>query len=94
MILVDSSVWIDYFIGRDTRQTSTLDKTLGRQAIAIGDLIMVEVLQGFRSDGDYRTARRLLRELTVFDLLGRDRIFQSAENFRALRKGHHHTQDC
>ncbi|GAB5497724.1 MAG: PIN domain nuclease [Pseudohongiellaceae bacterium] len=86
MILVDSSVWIDYFIGRDTRQTSTLDETLGRQAIAIGDLIMVEVLQGFRSDGDYRTARRLLRELTVFDLLGRDRIFQSAENFRALRK--------
>ena len=86
MILVDSSVWIDYFTGRDTPQTTTLDDTLGKRTVAIGDLIMVEILQGFRSDRDYRTARKLLKELVQFDLLGRDMAIKSAEHFRTLRK--------
>lgn|SRR5690606_18787125 len=86
MILVDSSVWIDYFNGNDSRQAETLDKTLGVQAVAIGDLILTEVLQGFRLDPDYRTAKKFLNELTVFELLGKDMAIKSAENFRALRK--------
>ena len=86
MILVDSSVWIDYFTGRDTPQTTALDDTLGKRTIATGDLIMVEILQGFRSDRDYRTASRLLNELVQFDLLGRDMAIKSAEHFRTLRK--------
>jgi predicted nucleic acid-binding protein len=86
VILVDSSVWIDYFTGRDTPQTTALDDTLGKRTIATGDLIMVEILQGFRSDRDYRTASRLLNELVQFDLLGRDMAIKSAEHFRTLRK--------
>jgi len=86
MILVDSSVWIDYFSGNDTKQAETLDKTLGVQTVAIGDLILTEVLQGFRLDQDYKTAKKILSELTVFDLLGKDMAIKSAENFRKLRK--------
>lgn len=54
MIIVDSSVWIDYFNGAVTFQTNTLDDLLSRQLIAIGDLILTEVLQGFRDDKDYQ----------------------------------------
>ena len=50
MILVDSSVWIDYFKGTITPQTEMLDRLLGREPLAIGDLILTEVLQGF-ADG-------------------------------------------
>jgi predicted nucleic acid-binding protein len=60
MILVDSSVWIDYSNGRETPETNKLDSLLGVEPLAIGDLILTEVLQGFRSDSDYRTANKLL----------------------------------
>ncbi|HYE37630.1 type II toxin-antitoxin system VapC family toxin [Methylocaldum sp.] len=86
MIVVDSSVWIDYFNGIDTPQTATLDELLGVEPLAIGDLILTEVLQGFRQDADFRTAKRLLMSLTVYDLLGTEQALKSAENFRALRK--------
>jgi len=62
MILVDSSVWIDYFNGKDTSQTSKLDKLLGVELLGIGDIILTEVLQGFRTDADYRIAKKMLRE--------------------------------
>jgi predicted nucleic acid-binding protein len=86
MILVDSSVWIDYFNGQETPQTHKLDTLLGVEPIGIGDLILAEVLQGFRSDADYQTAQRLLLSLSVFDILGKDLAVKSANNFRALRK--------
>ncbi len=86
MILVDSSVWIDYFTGVDNKKSDTLDKTLGVRSVAIGDLILTEVLQGFRLDKDYKTAKALFDGLTVFDLLGKDMALKSAENFRTLRK--------
>jgi predicted nucleic acid-binding protein len=86
MILVDSSVWIDYFTGVDNKQTDTLDKTLGSRPVVVGDLILTEVLQGFRLDKDYQSAKALFDGLTVFDLLGKDMVLKSAENFRALRK--------
>jgi len=86
VILVDSSVWIDFFNGTDTPEAATLDRTLGVQPVAIGDLILTEVLQGFRSDEDYQTAKGLMASLTVFDLLGQNMAIKSAENFRYLRK--------
>lgn len=86
MILVDSSVWIDYFLGRDTPQVEILDRSLGVRAIGVGDLVLTEVLQGFRDDKDYRIARLIMDELTVFDMLGKDLAIKSAENFRKLRK--------
>ena len=86
MILVDSGVWIDYFTGIDNKQTAILDKTLGVQSVAAGDLILAEVLQGFRHDRDYRTAKALFDNVTIFEMLGRDMAIRSVENFRTLHK--------
>jgi predicted nucleic acid-binding protein len=86
MIVVDSSVWIDYFSGADTSQAEKLDRTLGIKPVAIGDLILTEVLQGFRHDKDYKAARSVFDDVTIFDMLGMQMAIKSAENFRALRK--------
>ena len=86
MILVDSSVWIDYFNGKSSQETDQLDALLGVEPVAIGDLILSEVLQGFRNDRDYATAKELLTGLTVYDMLGAARAVQVADNYRALRK--------
>ncbi|PLW83232.1 VapC toxin family PIN domain ribonuclease [Kineobactrum sediminis] len=86
MIIVDSSVWIDYFSGAYGPQTDRLDNTLGIKPVAIGDLILTEVLQGFRHDKDYRAARKVFEDVAIFDMLGRQMAIKSAENFRALRK--------
>jgi predicted nucleic acid-binding protein len=86
MILVDSSVWIDYFNGLDTPQTDKLDALLGIEPLGIGDLILTEVLQGFRADKDYETAKRLLTSLNFFDMLGMELAIKSADHFRYLRK--------
>lgn len=86
MILVDSSVWIDYFNGNDTDEVKKLDLYLGTYSIAIGDIILTEVLQGFKNDQDYQTAKMLLTSLRVYSLLGVDLAIKSAENYRFLRK--------
>lgn len=85
MILVDSSVWIDYFRGTRTVQTDKLDSLLGNEPLAIGNLILTEVLQGFGSDRDFNEAKRLLTSLVVVDLGGLDIAVQAAKNYRALR---------
>ena len=86
MIIVDSSVWIDYFNGVDTPQTNKLDEILGIKSIGIGDIILTEVLPGFRSDQDYRAAKKILRSLDMFEMLGSEIAIKSADNFRFLRK--------
>jgi hypothetical protein len=86
VILVDSSVWIDYFRGTITPQTEKLDALLGRQPLAIGDLMLVEVLQGFDGERDFQEARKLLTALTVVELGGQEIAIQAAKNFRALRR--------
>lgn len=85
MILVDSSVWIDYFRGTSTPQTDKLDALLGTEPIAIGDLILAEVLQGFASERDFNQALKLMTVLEVVNLAGRDIAIQAARNFRQLR---------
>lgn len=85
MILVDSSVWIDYFRGTATPQAEKLDSLLGTEPVATGDLILTEVLQGFVSDRDFKQAKKLLTSLDVVNLAGRDIAIQAAKNFRALR---------
>jgi predicted nucleic acid-binding protein len=86
LILVDSSVWIDYFKGTITAQTEMLDKLLGQQPLAIGDLILTEVLEGFDNERDFHDARRTLLSLTVVEFGGQEIAIQAAKNFRALRR--------
>ena len=85
MILVDSSVWVDYFRGAATREAHRLDSLLGVEPLATGDLILTEVLQGFVSDRDFNQAKRLLTSLVVVDLAGQRLAIQAARNFRTLR---------
>ena len=86
MIVVDSSVWIDYFTGKRTSEVEQLDSLLGEELVAIGDLMLVEVLQGFRSDKDFRKARDLLQTLSIVNMLNTAIALKSAANFRVLRK--------
>jgi len=84
VILVDSSVWIDYFRGIATPETEKLDTLLGMEPLATGDLILTEVLQGFGSDRQFKQARKLLTSLVVVELGGQDIAIQAAKNFRTL----------
>ena len=86
MIFADSSVWIDYFNGKDSVETKFLDTAMGTDTICLGDIILAEVLQGFRNDADYRQARELLTSLPVYQMLSPEVAITSAENYRKLRK--------
>ena len=86
MILVDSSVWIDFFNGVRTETTDYLDAALSDDQILVGDLILAEVLQGFRSDRDYRIAESLLMALTIVPMMNLERALSSVRNYRRLRK--------
>jgi predicted nucleic acid-binding protein len=67
MILVDTSVWIDYFNGRNNLHTDALDDAIASGIVAIGDLILLEILQGFRDDHAYRQAKRYLATLDNYN---------------------------
>jgi predicted nucleic acid-binding protein len=86
MLLVDSSVWIDYFNGAVTPQTDYLHAALGRREIVVGDISLAEVLQGFRSDADFETARGALGRFQQVQMLDTELAVQSARHDRALRR--------
>ena len=86
MILVDSSVWINYFNGKINPQTDCLDSALGKKIIIVGDIILVEVLQGFNNDRDFQKAKELLSNFQLMEMLGRELAIKSAENYRLLKK--------
>lgn len=85
MILVDSSVWIDYFRSADTPQVAMLDSYLGRTQIAVGDLIAAEVLQGVRDEKEFKWVKRVFDTFTRLDLCGYDLAIKASENYRLLR---------
>ena len=85
MILVDTSVWIDYFNGVRNWQTETLDTALTEEWILTGDLILAEVLQGFDQDGHFHKARQALDSLECARLGGKPLAVEAASHFRFLR---------
>jgi hypothetical protein len=89
LILVDSTVWIDYFNGVATPQTDKLDHLLATEPLAIGDLILTEVLQGFASEQEFNRARRLLTSLTVVHLGARKLRSRPQETFGFAQGGLH-----
>ncbi len=86
MILVDTSVWIDYFNGNENNKTNTLDSALIDGTVAIGDIIFLEILQGFRHDKDYNKAEKTLSSLDMYEMFGSSMVSKCANNYRALRK--------
>lgn len=85
MILVDSSVWIDYFRGIATPQADRLDSLLGREPLLVGDLILAEILQGISADREFDRVRRLLLTMDVIVIGGAEVAIDAARHFRHLR---------
>ncbi|HYN61613.1 MAG TPA: PIN domain nuclease [Rubrivivax sp.] len=85
MILVDSSVWIDYFRAADTPQAALLDSYLGRSRVAVGDLIAAEVLQGVGDEREFKLVKKTLDAFEHVDLVGYDLAIRASENYRLLR---------
>jgi len=79
MILVDTGVWIDYFNGVDNFHTTTLDLGLIEGRVAIGDIIFLEILQGFRKDSDYKNTKTRLSRLEQYEMFGRRMVNNCAE---------------
>jgi predicted nucleic acid-binding protein len=86
VILVDTSVWIDYFNGVESLHTNALDSALEEGTVAIGDLIFLEILQGFKNDRDFKRAREVLETLDQYEMFGHIMALKCAENYRTLRK--------
>lgn len=86
MIVVDSSVWIDYFNGKKTTKTDWLYSALGNMPIIIGDLILTEVLQGFQKEKDFKTAKDLLLCFPFMTMTGKELAVESAINYKLLRR--------
>jgi hypothetical protein len=86
MLLVDSTVWIDYFNGRRTAHTDYLDRILTSEIILVGDLILAEVLQGFRSQAEFELAKQALLRFTQVSLVSTALAVKSAHNYRSLRQ--------
>jgi len=85
VILVDTSVWIDYFNGIENKQTESLDQILSEQSVLLGDIILTEILQGFDSDKEFRLAKQALDPLDCIHLGGKSLAIKAASNFRFLR---------
>jgi predicted nucleic acid-binding protein len=86
MMVVHTSVWIDFFNGTASREASILDYYLDKQQIIIGDLILVELLQGFRHSQELRRAQTLLECLEYQDMSNKTLAYQSAQYYRSLRQ--------
>lgn len=86
MLVVDSTVWVDYFNGVKNQQTDYLYQIANKTPILIGDLILAEVLQGFRDDTDFETARRIFGKFMQVEMVNPGLAVQSARNYRLLRR--------
>lgn len=86
MIVVDSSVWIDFLNGRKAPHVARLQAILGNEEIIVGDLMLCEVLQGLASERATRQVEGLLRRFEIVPMAGETIAVAAARNFRSLRK--------
>jgi predicted nucleic acid-binding protein len=97
MVIVDTTVWVDYFQGAKNPETEWLNAELDRQRLGLTDIILWEVLQGVRDDVVGKEVERRLLNLEVFETGGVAVAREAARNYRALRsRGHtvRKTIDC
>jgi predicted nucleic acid-binding protein len=85
VILVDSSVWIDFFRGTANPQSKKLNLLLGSGQVLVGDLVLTEVLQGFQYDHEFKRALRIMTRLPGVELGGPQIAIRAAQRYRALR---------
>ena len=97
MVIVDTTVWVDYLKGANTPQAEWLELEMGRQRLGLTDLILCEVLQGVRGERRFADVCRELLKYEIFTTGGTELAIAAARNYRALRaKGYtvHRTIDC
>ncbi len=97
MVIVDTTVWIDYLRGIQNKQTDYFDRELSRQRFGLTDLILCETLQGIEDERDFARVLRQLRKFELFETGGEGLAIESASNFRRLlQRGHtvRKTIDC
>ena len=85
MVMIDTSVWIDYFSGKDSSKTNQLNYLLKNELICIGDIILLEVLQGIRFDKEFERVSKLFQNLITFNVLNTEIAYKAAQNYRFLR---------
>jgi predicted nucleic acid-binding protein len=85
MVIVDTTVWVDYLRGTATPQTGWLDRELVHQRLGLPDLVLCEVLQGVGSESEATRVLRALTRFEVFETGGTDLAIQAARNYRILR---------
>ena len=86
MIAVDTSVWIDFFNGRDTSHVRRLNALLGTEEVVVGDLMLCEVLQGLNSEQTARLVEGVLCRFDIVPMAGETIAIAAASNFRSLRR--------
>lgn len=86
MVIVDTTVWIDYLGDVNNNQTKWLIRELGRQPIGLTDIILCEVLQGIRNDEAFAGIRHDLEKFHIFDTGGSELAIAAAQNYRRLRQ--------
>jgi len=86
MIFLDSTVLIDYFNDNDAWQVEVLDSILGKELVVIGDYVLAEILQGFKKDKEYQSAKTVLLSFPCYNIGGKNNAIKSADNYRILRK--------
>ena len=86
MVIVDTTVWIDYFGGRSNLETAWFDRALKQQRLGLTDLILCEVLQGIRDQSTFKQVRDELLKFEVFPTGGPGLAIEAAQNYRILRE--------
>ena len=86
MLVVDSTVWVDYFNGIENLHTDYLHRIVEQRPILVGDLILAEVLQGFREEDDFEQAHQALSKFLQVEMANPVLALQSAYNYRLLRR--------
>lgn len=97
MVIIDTTVWIDYLRGSQNPETNWLNHELDRQRLGLTDLILCEVLQGIRDDRSFTQVHRALRRFEIFETGSVELAVAAARNFRRLRQRGHtvrKTIDC
>jgi len=85
MVMIDTSVWIDYLSGKDNQKTNQLNYLLNNELICIGDIILLEVLQGIRFDKEFERVSKLFHNLITHNVLNTEIAYKAAQNYRYLR---------
>lgn len=97
MVIVDTTVWIDYWGGASTPEAEWLDTAMDRQRLGVTDLIVCELLQGVRDEAEAATVARELARFEMFSTGGVELASAAAQNYRALRRRGYTTRktiDC